>query len=150
MSRMLFANLPVKDVAATRKFFEGLGFAFNDIFCDANTACLEINDTTYVMLLEEPRFRDFIADEICDTTKAREVLLSISADSRDDVDRLVDTALAAGGKDWVTAGSEQMTTDYMYGRAFRDLDDHVWEVVWMDVEAATAAMGPQAGATQDA
>lgn len=144
MSRMLFANLSVKDVAAARTFFDALGFTFNEMFCDANTACLEINDQTYVMLLEEARFRDFITGDICDTATAREVLLSVSAESRDDVDRLVDAALAAGGSDWITAGSEEMKTDFMYGRAFRDLDGHVWEVMWMDVQAAAAAMGPQA------
>ena len=36
MSRLLFANMPVRDVVATRAFFEGLGFEFNDIFSDAN------------------------------------------------------------------------------------------------------------------
>ncbi|MGV9744373.1 VOC family protein [Rhodococcus zopfii] len=149
MSRMLFANLPVKDVTATRAFFDTLGFTFNEMFCDANTACMEINEQTYIMFLEEPRFRNFINDDICDTGKAREVLLAFSADSRTDVDGIVDAAIAAGGTDWTTPGSAEADTEFMYGRAFRDLDSHVWEVSWMDIEAAAAAMGPQAeGAAQ--
>lgn len=128
MSRMLFPNLSVSDVAATRKFFDGLGFEFNDQFCDEQTACMVINDQTMVMLLEEPRFRDFIADDICDTAKAREVLLCVSADSREEVDSLVDRALAAGGTAWM----EPQDHGFMYGRAFRDLDGHVWEAMWMD------------------
>ena len=147
MSRMLFANLSVKDVAATRGYFGNLGFTFNEMFCDATTACMEINEQTYIMFLEEPRFRDFINDDICDTGQAREVLLAFSGDSRADVDRIVDAAIAAGGKDWITPGSAEMQSDFMYGRAFRDLDNHVWEVTWMDVAAAAAAMGSQ---TEDA
>ncbi|MFD1812592.1 VOC family protein [Rhodococcus gannanensis] len=135
MSRMMFANLPVADVAATRKFFDGLGFEFNDQFCDEQTACMVINEQTLVMLLETARFQDFIADEICDTAKAREVLLCVSAESRDEVDSLVDTAIAAGGTTWM----EPQDHGYMYGRAFRDLDGHVWEVTWMDPAATGQA-----------
>ncbi len=77
------------------------------------------------------------------------MLLAFSGDSRADVDRIVDAAIAAGGTDWTTPGSAEMDVEFMYGRAFRDLDNHVWEVSWMDVEAAAAAMGPQAeGASQ--
>ncbi len=131
MSRMLFANLPVRDVTATRKFFDGLGFEFNDQFCDEHTACLVVSDQAMVMLLEEPRFRDFISDDICDTSTAREVLLCVSADSREEVDSLLDRALAAGGTAWM----EPQDHGFMYGRAFRDLDGHVWEVMWMDPQA---------------
>ncbi|MFD4294595.1 VOC family protein [Rhodococcus sp. NPDC058505] len=131
MSRMLFANLPVSDVTATRKFFDGLGFEFNDQFCDEQTACLVINDQAMVMLLEEPKFRVFIADDICDTSSAREVLLCVSADSREEVDTLVDGAIAAGGSAWM----EPHDNGFMYSRAFRDLDGHVWEVMWMDMQA---------------
>jgi predicted lactoylglutathione lyase len=128
---MLFANLPVSDVNATRKFFDGLGFEFNDTFSDEHTACMIVNDMSMVMLLEKPRFRDFIADEICDTTKAREVLMCVSADSRAEVDTLVDGAIAAGGTAWMQPQDE----GFMYGRAFRDLDGHAWEVMWMDQSA---------------
>ncbi|TQF74579.1 glyoxalase [Rhodococcus spelaei] len=131
MSRMLFANLPVSDVTATRKFFDGLGFEFNETFSDEHTLSMVVNDMTTVMFLEEPRFRDFIADEICDTARAREVLMCVSADSRAEVDTLVDAAVDAGGSAWM----EPQDQGFMYGRAFRDLDGHVWEVMWMDPSA---------------
>ncbi|WAL45883.1 VOC family protein [Rhodococcus pyridinivorans] len=146
MSRMLFVNLAVENVAASRAFFDTLGFTFNDMFCDENTACLEINEQTYVMFLEKPRFRDFINDEICDTTKARESLMCVSADSREGVDALVDGAIAAGGSEWVTTGAQKAQEemgDFAHQRAFRDLDGHVWEVMWMDMSAAAQAWAPE-------
>jgi len=145
---MLFVNMAVENVAAARAFFDKLGFTFDETFCDENTACLEINDRTYVMLLEKPRFRDFINDDICDTTRARETLLCVSADSREAVDELVDAAIAAGGSEWVTEGARKANaemSEYSHGRAFRDLDRHVWEVMWMDVAAATKAWESEAG-----
>jgi predicted lactoylglutathione lyase len=131
MSRMLFVNMAVKNIEATRKFFDGLGFGFNETFSDENCASMVINDLTTVMLLQEARFRDFISDDICDTSKSREALLCISADSREEVDSLVDTAIGAGGSAWMEAQDQ----GFMYGRAFRDLDGHVWEVMWMDPAA---------------
>ncbi|AKC40757.1 lactoylglutathione lyase [Mycolicibacterium phlei] len=128
MSRMLFVNLPIANAAASRKFFDHLGFSFNDQFCDENTLCMVINEQSWVMMLEEDRFRGFIADDIADTSKNREVLLCVSADSREGVDELTDAALAAGGVDWMPA----QELGFMYGRSFRDLDGHVWEVSWMD------------------
>lgn len=131
MSRMLFANLPVRDVTATRKFFDGLGFEFNDQFCDEQTACMVVNDHAMVMLMEEQRFHVFISDDICDTAAAREVLLCVSADSREEVDSLLDRALAGGGSVWMQTHDNGV----MYSRAFRDLDGHVWEAMWMDPRA---------------
>lgn len=101
MSRMLFVNIPIANAAASRKFFDHLGFSFNDQFCDENTLCMAVNEQSWVMMLEHDRFRGFIADDIADTSKSREVLLCVSADSRAGVDELVDAALAAGGVDWM-------------------------------------------------
>ncbi|SIN55116.1 Possible glyoxalase/bleomycin resistance protein/ dioxygenase [Mycobacteroides abscessus subsp. abscessus] len=126
MSRMLFVNIPIANAAASRKFFDHLGFSFNDQFCDENTLCMAVNEQSWVMMLEHDRFRGFIADDIADTSKSREVLLCVSADSRAGVDELVDAALAAGGVDWMPA----QELGFMYGRSFRDLDGHVWEVSW--------------------
>ncbi|RRQ25705.1 glyoxalase [Rhodococcus sp. Eu-32] len=131
MARMLFANMPVKDVAATRNFFSTLGFEFNEVFSDENAASMVISDQATVMFLSDARFKDFISDDIADTTRSREVLMCISADSRDEVDSLVDSAIAAGGTSWMEAQDH----GFMYGRAFRDLDNHVWEVMWMDPSA---------------
>ena len=131
MSRMLFVNLSVADVAASRAFFTGLGLSVNETFSDENTASLVINDQCTVMLLNTARFTDFVVGDITDTASSHEVLLAISADSREDVDAFTDAALAAGGSDW----KEPQDHGFMYGRSFRDLDGHVWEVMWMDPAA---------------
>lgn len=133
--RMIFVNLPVKSVAASRKFFGALGFSFNEDFCSENTACMVIEENIFAMLLEHDRFRDFINGEISDATKATEVLTCLSASSRDEVDSLLKNALAAGAKPW------KPNTDMgpMYGASFQDLDGHVWEVMFMD-QAAMAQM----------
>jgi uncharacterized protein len=125
--RMIFVNLPVEDLPASRAFFTALGFEFNTDFSDASCACMVVDRNIFVMLLDEGRFRDFINGEISDATAATEVLTCLSADSRQQVDDLVAKAIAAGGKPWKPSIAEGP----MYGGSFQDLDGHVWELMHM-------------------
>ncbi|MFD8641700.1 VOC family protein [Streptomyces zaomyceticus] len=132
--QMIFVNLPVKSVDASKAFFEKLGYSSNPQFGDENTACVVFSDTIFAMLLEEPKFKSFMAPgkELSDATRATEVLVTLSAESREKCDELADAALAAGG----TPAKEPMDLGFMYGRSFTDLDGHHWEVFWMDPAAA--------------
>ncbi|MFE3071642.1 VOC family protein [Streptomyces sp. NPDC059247] len=131
--KMIFVNLPVEDVAASRTFFEKLGWTINPQFSDESTACVVISDTIFAMLLEAPKFRDFMAPgkELADATRTTEVLVTVSAESREEVDALAEAALAAGG----TPAKEPLDHGFMYGRSFTDLDGHHWEIFWMDPAA---------------
>lgn len=128
--QMIFVNLPVSDLAASRSFFTELGFSINAQFSDDHTASVVISDSIVVMLLDRPRFQEFTPDgkEVVDAAKSTEVLIALSAESREKVDELTDKALAAGG----SSAKEAQDHGSMYGRSFQDLDGHVWEVMWMD------------------
>ncbi|WP_405425161.1 VOC family protein [Streptomyces erythrochromogenes] len=125
---MIFVNLPVKDLDASKAFWGKLGYSFNAQFTDENCASMVISDTIVAMLLAEARYKDFTHKEIADATKTSEVLLCLSAESRAAVDELVDGALAAGA----TEPRPAQDHGVMYGRAFDDLDGHTWEIMWMD------------------
>jgi predicted lactoylglutathione lyase len=125
--RMIFVNLPVKDLTSSRAFFTELGFEFNLEFTDEAAACMVVDQNIYVMLLAERRFRDFINGEISDATQTTEVLTCLSVESRHQVDDLVARAIAAGGKPWKPA----IDDGPMYGGSFQDLDGHVWELMHM-------------------
>lgn len=132
---MIFVNLAVKDLERSRRFFGSLGYTFNPQFSDENAACLVISDTIYAMLLKEAFFRSFTPKELVDATTATEAILTLSVDSRAEVDELADKALAAGG----SAARDPEDQDYMYTRSFQDPDGHIWEVFHMDEEAARRA-----------
>jgi predicted lactoylglutathione lyase len=135
--RMIFVNLPVKDVQASRKFFGALGFTFNEQFSNENTAAMVIEENIVAMLLEHARFRDFIKGDISDPAKGVEVLTCLSASSRAEVEDTIAKALAAGGKSWMPPQDH----GFMYGHSFQDLDGHVWEVMWMDPAAVMPTEG---------
>jgi predicted lactoylglutathione lyase len=129
--QMIFVNLPVNDLEASKKFFTELGYSINPQFSDENAASVVISDTIVAMLLTKPFYSTFTKKEIADATKTSEVLVALSAESREKVDELVDRALAAGG----SPAGETQDHGFMYGRSFDDPDGHTWEVVWMDPAA---------------
>ena len=133
----IFVNLPVKDLKKAMDFFSRLGFKFNPMFTDENSACLVISENIYAMLLVEKLFKGFIpGKEICDAKSSAEALISLSAKTREEVDELVKKAVAAGGSEY------RQAQDYgwMYGRAFQDIDGHIWEIFYMDMNAIPEEM----------
>ncbi|GLX18631.1 MULTISPECIES: VOC family protein [Streptomyces] len=131
MTQMIFVNLPVKDLDAAKAFWEKLGYSFNPQFTDQTAACMVVSDTIFAMLLTEAKFKEFATKPVADASKTTEVMVALSADSRERVDEVVDAALAAGAVE----PRPVMDLGFMYGRAFEDLDHHVWEFVWMDPAA---------------
>ncbi|MEW2619998.1 VOC family protein [Streptomyces sp. NPDC048106] len=128
--QMIFVNLPVTDLDASKKFFTALGYPINPQFSNDDAASVVISDTIVAMLLTRPFYAAFTKKEIADATTTSEVLVCLSAESREKVDELVGKALAAGG----TEGPVQ-DHGHMYGRSFDDLDGHTWEIMWMDPAA---------------
>ena len=126
--RKLFVNLAVRDLKQSMDFFATLGFTFNKQFTNDQGACMVISDEAFVMLLAEPFFKTFTKQALCDTSAATEGLFALSCESRAEVDQLVKTALAAGGR----PAMDPQDHGFMYGSSFYDLDGHHWEVLWMD------------------
>jgi uncharacterized protein len=128
MSRLLFLNLPVTDLGATREFFGQLGFEFNDKFCDDGALCMVVSEQAYVMLLQRNRFAEFVTKPVADPSRETALTVAISAEDRAAVDALADAALVAGA----TAAKDPQDYGFMYQRSFHDLDGHLWEATWMD------------------
>lgn len=128
MFKEIFVNLPVKDLNKSIKFFKELGFNFNLKFTDENAGCMIIGENIFAMLLVEKFFKSFVKDEISDAKKSTEVLLAVSLDKREKVDKIVNLAVKLGGIEYRKAQDH----GWMYGRSFQDLDGHVWEIFHMD------------------
>ena len=146
MSKMIFVNLPVRDLPRATAFYEAIGAARNPQFSDDTASCMVFSDTIHVMLLTHDKFAQFTSKGIADARETSEVLICISADSREGVDDIADRALAAGGREARPVEDH----GWMYCRPFEDPDGHIWEPMWMDMEAATYAMSQAEPATADA
>ena len=135
MSKLIFINLPVADLPRAMAFYEAVGATNEPRFTDETAACMVFSDTIHVMLLTHDKFLHFSPKPIASRDTA-EVMIAMSADDRAEVDGIVDKAGASGGKADACAKQDY---GWMYNRSFEDPDGHIWEVVWMDVEAAMQA-----------
>lgn len=135
MPKMIFVNLPVRDLARSVAFYEAVGGVKNPQFSDDTAACMVLSETIFVMLLTHDKYGQFTKRPIADAKATSQVLLCISAENRAEVDSLVAKAASAGG-----IGDPNATQDYgfMYGRSYEDPDGHVWEVMWMDPAAVAS------------
>lgn len=131
MNRLIFVNLPVRDLDASVRFFAALGYRLDARFTDATATCMVISDSIHAMLMTHAKFATFAPGPICDARTATEVLVCLSCESRDEVDDVVRRAVAAGG----TTHRPPLDYGFMYGHGFQDLDGHAWELMWMSPDA---------------
>jgi len=133
MARLIFVNLPVTDLERSKAFYEAVGAINNPRFTDETAVCMVVSETIHVMLLTHAKWRDFTKKTIPDAHEIAQVLLCLSEDTKEGVSAMVERAVAAGGKPDPTPTQD---FGFMYGRSFEDPDGHIWEVMWMDVDAA--------------
>jgi predicted lactoylglutathione lyase len=128
MTKMIFVNLPVRDLAKSTAFYEAVGGTKNPQFSDETASCMVFSETIYAMLLTHDKYKMFTERPIADTKKSSAVLLALTVENRDDVDNVVDQAVKAGG---IADPNPKQDHGFMYGRSFEDPDGHVWELIWM-------------------
>ena len=130
MPKMIFVNLPVRDLAASTAFYEALGGTVNPQFSDDTATSVMLSDTIFVMLLTHEKYKSFTARPIGDARAQTQALYAINVDSRDDVGVAVDRLTAAGGR---ADPNPAQDLGFMFSRSVEDPDGHVWELFWMDM-----------------
>jgi uncharacterized protein len=146
MPQMIFVNLPVADVGRAEAFYAAIGCTKDPRFSNEAAVSMQLSDEIVFMLLSREFFATFTPKPIADATAVTEVLLCLSRDSREAVDEIVERAAAAGGRADIR---EAQDMGFMYGRSFEDPDGHVFEPMFMDLAAMSAAF-PQGPAHEAA
>ena len=139
MSQMIFVNLPVADLEASKAFYSAIGFRNEPKFTDDTAAAMQLSDVIHVMLLTHDKWKSFTRKAIPNAKESAQVMLCLSRENRAHLDAtLADVAKAGGRADC----DPPQDYGFMYGRSFEDPDGHNWEVMWMD--PAAAEQGPEA------
>lgn len=133
MSKMIFVNLPVKDLAAATRFYEAIGCRKNDQFSDHQASSMVWSEAITFHLLSRDYFSTFTPKPIADAHASTEVLLALSHDSRQHVNAIADAGAVSGGKADIR---EPLDMGFLYNRAVEDPDGHVLELVWVDMSQA--------------
>ena len=125
--RMIFLSLPVRDLARARAFYEALGFRINEHSSDDRTASVVVDENIVVTLQTRDRFAEVAGAEAGDPSRPTSVPC-LTVEDRSEVDDLVATAAAAGGRQWSPAAEDGAR----YTGSFADPDGNVWQVLWLD------------------
>ena len=144
MSKMIFINLPVVDLAKSIVFYQAIGAFRDDRFADESAQCMTFSDSIHVMLLTHEKFASFTTRAIADAQQDAQVLFALSQEDRDAVEAVYNKAIAAGG----TQHGEAEDHGFMISRAFTDPDGHGWQVMWMDMAAFSAVPDGASAGTQ--
>jgi predicted lactoylglutathione lyase len=130
MIQECWLNLPVQDVQKSKNFFEQLGFHFHEERSSGtDSACMLVGKKpVIVMLFQTEIFNQFIGKKNEPIQSGNEILISIDAESRAEVDQYSEKVAAIGG---TIFGKSVEIGNGMYGCGFRDLDGHRWNVLYM-------------------
>ena len=132
MTKMIFINLPVKDLGAAERFYLAIGCTKNEQFSDGNAISMVWSDAITFMLLKQDYFKTFTSKPLANSKDTVGALYALSFDSRAEVDAITETAGKSGGKADVR---EIQDLGFMYSRAFEDPDGHIFEPAYMDMSA---------------
>lgn len=127
--KQIFINFAVTDVQKSMDFYSSLGFTVNPQFSDESGKCMVWSDSIFVMIMNHEKFATFITKPIADTKNGVAGLFSLSVESADEVNRIVESGLGAGG----TEPNEKRDYGFMQQRTIEDPDGHTWEIFFMDM-----------------
>lgn len=129
MAKQIFINLAVKDPQKSMNFYSALGFTNNPQFSDDNGKCMVWSENIYVMIMTHEKFASFATKPIANTKSHLAGLFSLSVDSVDEVNSMLENGLKAGG----TEPHDMRSNDFMQLRSIEDFDGHTWEIFHLDM-----------------
>ena len=131
MTKSIWINLPVKDLAKSKEFFIQLGFKLNlEYGSREDSASFLVGDSNFVlMLFEESLYNSFTSKDVASNRAGNEVLFSLDAESPEEVDEMAKKVLLAGGTIYAEPGYKD---GWMYGCGFSDPGGQQWSLLYMD------------------
>lgn len=124
---MIWSNLAVSDLERTTKFYTELGFKPNGKSNELTSFLIGKNDFVMHFFLKDI-LKTSIKGEITDSQISNEVIFTLSAESKDQVDNWAKEVESAGGK--IISEPEEFGKEY-YGFVFADPDGHKFNVFYM-------------------
>ena len=127
--KKIWSNLAVSDLERTTKFYMELGFKPNGKHTSKELTSFFIGEDDFVMhFFLKDILQTNMKVEIADSQKVTEVLFTLSAESKEQVDNWAGEVEKAGGK--IISKPEEFGKGY-YGFLFADPDGHKFNVFYM-------------------
>jgi uncharacterized protein len=127
--KKIWANLAVKDVERTREFYTTLGFKRNGEHNHSDLVSFFIGEENFIVhFFANNVLKKAIEGELSDLTQGNEIIFTLSAGNKDEVNAWAEEILKAGGK--LYSKPSEFGEGY-YGFVFADPDGHKWNVFHM-------------------
>ena len=132
MTKMIFINLPVRDLQAATKFYLASGGTLNPQFSNDQASSIMFSNSIGVMLLTHQHYGQFTTRQIGDARRDSQMLIALTAGSKDEVNATIEKGVAAGGR---ADPNPAQDLGFMFNRHIEDPDGNVWEFLWMNPAA---------------
>ena len=132
MTKMIFLNLPARDLQAATNFYLAIGGTLNPQFSNDQASSIMFSDAIGVMLLTHQHYGQFMARQIGDARRDSQMLIALTAGSKDEVNATIEKGVAAGGR---ADPNPAQDLGFMFNRHIEDPDGNVWEFLWMNPAA---------------
>jgi hypothetical protein len=126
-TKEIWANLIVSDLDRTTQFYSNLGFELNGTSNDLTSFSVGNKSFVINFFLKEV-LESNIKVEMTDLRFGSEVVFTLSADSKEEVDEWEKEVVKAGGT--IVSPAEEFGPGY-YGFVFADPDGHKFNVFYM-------------------
>jgi predicted lactoylglutathione lyase len=126
-TKKIWANLGVENLERTTKFYTELGFKQNGHNASNELTSFLFGDDNFIIhFFIKERFKWAVNDEMADLKLGNEIIFSLSADSKDQVDQWLTTVKKAGGT--IFAEPQEYGKGYFFG--FSDPDGHKFNFLY--------------------
>lgn len=98
MSKMIYVNLPVRDLAASTRFYIAIGGTLNPQFSNDQASSIMFSDAIGVMLLTHEHYSSVHPAADRRSAARKPTMIVLTVESRDAVDTTLARAVAAGGR----------------------------------------------------
>jgi hypothetical protein len=133
----IYVSYPSSDLERSKAFYTAVGATFEPRLSDENGACLAWGDNIFFMLMDRDFLASFTEKEIIDPRTSAQVQSAFTCASREEVDRIAEAGLAAGG----TEHGPPQDHGFLYTRDLEDPDGNVIAFMYGTPDAAEA--GPE-------
>jgi len=134
MTKQIYINLIVKDLAKATAFYAAIGCTKNPMFSNGDaSAMVWSNEISFMLLTEQFALNFNDGKDIADQKKTVGAFYALSLDSKEAVDDFCEKAKSAGGRAYVNKFNQEVAADFMYTFEVEDPDGYILEPAFMDI-----------------
>lgn len=130
MTKQIFINLPVENLANAVNFYTEFGFSVFPLFTFSDQQCMAWGEQILVMLHSKEFQNSDNRKLLPNKSEYLTPSFSLPVDSLEEVNKIVENGLKAGGKE----PNPMVDEGFMQVRTIEDIDGYSWGIIYLDID----------------